>query len=122
MLVAKINPPAKRVIQTSPFTSQEFFGEYMVVRCDRLVIGAVASTFNDAIEFEVKFGNIKYEQNLDGTQGQPLFDKVTHTKVNFNHQELSDWGTDDTVVYQKIADKLGFSILETSIINLPFNN
>jgi hypothetical protein len=53
MLVAKINPPAKRVIQTSPFTSQEILGEYMIVRCDRIVIGAVASTFNDKIEFEV---------------------------------------------------------------------
>jgi hypothetical protein len=122
MLVAKINPPAKRVIQTSPFTSQEILGEYMIVRCDRIVIGAVASTFNDKIEFEVKFGNIKYEKNLDGSQGQALFDKVTHTRVNFSHQELSDWGTDDTIIYQKIGDKLGFNVVETTIINLPFNN
>ena len=76
MLVAKINPPAKRLIQVTPFTTQEFTGEYMVARCTRLVVGAMQGTLNDDIEFEVRFGNIKYDKNLDGTNGQALFDKV----------------------------------------------
>ena len=121
MLVAKINPPAKRVIQKTPFESKEFIGEYMIARCSKLVVGAMSSSFNDKIEFEVRFGSIKYEKNLDGSQGKPLFDKVTHHFVNFTHSELSNWGTDDSVVYSKIADKLGFNIVETILIDLPFN-
>lgn len=121
MLVAKINPPAKRVIQKTPFESQEFLGEYMVARCSKLVIGATSSSLNDKIEFEVRFGSIKYEKNLDGSQGTPLFDKVTHAFVSFTHSELSNWGTDDSIVYDKIAEKLGFNIVETSLIDLPFN-
>ena len=120
MLVAKINPPAKRVIQSTPFQSQEFLGEYMIAKCTSLVIGATSSTPNDVIEFEVKFGMIKYETNLDGTQGKPMLDMVTHTKVKFTHNELSTWGTDDTIVYQKIADKLGFNIVNTVVMDMIF--
>ena len=120
MLVAKINPPAKRVIQISPFQSQEFLGEYMIAKCTSLVIGATSSSANDVIEFEAKFGSIKYETNLDGTQGRPQLDMVTYTKVKFTHNELSTWGTDDTIIYQKIADKLGFNILQTSVMEMIF--
>ena len=121
MLVAKINPPAKRVVQVTPFQSQEFLGEYMIAKCTRLSIGAIPSSFNDKIEFEVKFGAIKYETNLDGSQGKALLDAVTHTSIGFTHSELSNWGTDDSVVYTQIAEKLGFNIVELSTIDLPFN-
>jgi len=121
MLVAKINPPAKRLIQVTAFQTQEFIGEYMVARCSRLVVGAMQGTPNDDIEFEVRFGNIKYERNLDGTNGQGLFDKVYRTKVSFTNSELANWGTDDSFVYTKIAEKLGFSIIETTLMDIPFN-
>lgn len=121
MLVAKINPPVKRVIQTSAFEFKEFFGEYMIARCNRLVIGADPNSINDSIEFEIKFGNIKYESNLDGSQGQPLFDKVYRMQLSFTNSELANWGTDDSIVYSLIAQKLGFSIVSTQQIDVPFN-
>lgn len=121
MLVATINPPAKRYIQNTPFSTVEFTGDRMVANCKRLPIGAVGQSPNDKIEFEVRFGVIKYESNLDGTQGPPLFDRVYTTKVSFFASELSNWGTDDSVVYTAIAQKLGFSIVTTEQIDLPFN-
>jgi hypothetical protein len=81
----------------------------------------MSNTPNDDIEFEVRFGNIKYDKNLDGTNGQALFDKVYRTKVNFTNSELANWGTDDSYVYTKIAEKLGFSIIETTLMDVPFN-
>ena len=99
MLVAKINPLAKRIVQTTPFSQTELTGEYMVA---------------------VRFGNVKYYQNPDGSNGDPLMDTVISARVTFTSAELSDWGTDDTIVYQKIAQKLGFTIVSTE--NLPISN
>lgn len=121
MLVAKINPVCKRVIQTGPFTTQEFTGDSMVAQCRRLVIGAVGQSQNDDIEFEVRFGNVKYETNPDGTQGRPLFDKIWQQKVVFKAADLSNWGTDDSVVYAAIAQKIGFSIVSSQQLDIPYN-
>ena len=120
MLVAKINPPAKRVVQKSPFTTQEFTAEYMIAKCNKLVIGAVPGSFNDKTEFAVKFGSIKYEKNPDGTDTKPLLEVVVTTNVNFTQAELSNWGTDDSVVYTLIAQKLGFEIISTEVMDMQF--
>ena len=117
MLVAKINPPAKRVMQTGPFSTQEFTGDCMIARCDKLAIGAP-----DKIEFTLRFGNITYEKNIDGSQGRAMFDKVYQTRMEFTAAEMASWGTDDSVVYEIIAQKLGFTVLSKFEIELTFTN
>lgn len=122
MLVAKINPPAKKFIQDTPFSVKEFLGEYMVAKCTKLPLGANSQSVNDKIEFTVKFGNIKYEPNLDGTPGSPLFELVYLANVNFKGDELSNWGTDDSIVYTILAQKFNFQVVETFELDIPFNN
>ena len=121
MLLAKISPLAKRIVQTSPFETKEFSAEYMVAKCSKLVIGAIPNSFNDQTEFNIKFGNIKYEKKPDGTNGKPMLDVVLTTKVMFTQSELSTWGTDDTIVYDLIAQKLGFTIVETTTMDILKN-
>lgn len=120
MLVAKINPPAKKIFQKTPFQQQEVFANYMIAKCTQLVIGAQQGSSNDEVTFNVKFGEIKIEKNPDGTDKPPLFDVLMHARVVFSQSELLDWGTDDTIVYAKIANKLGFNILSTETINTVF--
>lgn len=117
MLVAKVNPPAKKILQTNPFQQTEITAEYMIAKCTQLVIGASQGSLNDEVQFQVKFGNLKYEQNPDGTNKPVILDVILNTRVVFSQSELSDWGTDDSIVYQKIANKLGFSILSTEVMN-----
>jgi hypothetical protein len=117
MLVAKVNPPAKKILQINPFQQTEVIAEYMIAKCTKLVIGGSQGSLNDEIEFQVKFGNLKYEQNPDGTNKPPILDTVLTTKVIFSQSELSDWGTDDTIVYNKIANKIGFNIESTQVIS-----
>lgn len=117
MLVAKVNPPAKKIMQQNPFQQTEITAEYMVAKCTQLVIGGAQGSINDEVQFQVKFGNLKYEQNPDGTNKPPILDILLNTRVVFSQSELSDWGTDDTVVYSKIANKLGFNILSTEFMN-----
>jgi len=120
MLVAKINPPAKKLVQETPFSHTEVLGEYMIAKCSHLVIGASQNSQNDEIEFTVRFGNIKQYINPDGTTGRDMFDAIVNTKVKFSHQQLSDWGTDDTIIYTKIANKLGFNIISTETRDMRF--
>lgn len=122
MLVAKINPPAKRFIQNSPFSVTEFSGEYMIAKCSKLPIGASTQSENDKVEFNIKFGNIKYETNLDGTNGPALFDQVYSTMLKIAGADLANWGTDDSYVYTLLAQKLNFQVVETFELDIPFNN
>ena len=39
MLVAKISPAAKKIIQKTPFEQEVLTGEYMIVQCNKYVIG-----------------------------------------------------------------------------------
>lgn len=120
MLVAKVNPPAKKIMQANPFQQTEITAEYMIAKCAQLVIGATPGSLNDEVIFQVRFGNIKYEQNPDGTNKPPMLDIILVTRVLFTQAELSDWGTDDTIVYGKIANKLGFNIESTQQMDLLF--
>lgn len=120
MLVAKINPPAKKIFQKSPFEQFEIPANYMIAKCTQLVIGGQSGNPNEEVTFNVKFGEIKIEKNPDGTDKPPLFDVIMHARVVFTQDELSDWGTDDTIVYSKIANKLGFNIISTETINSTY--
>jgi len=123
MLVATINPPAKKVVQSTPFTTDEFTASQMIAKCTKLVIGGDSSNGNNKIEFDVRFGNVYYETKPDGTQGRPMFQILVHYNTQFTQAELSDWGTDDSIVYEKIATKLGFQVVSTQIISdLSFGN
>jgi len=122
MLIAKITPPAKRFIQDTPFSVKEFSGDHMVAKCVQLPIGATSPSENDKIEFRVKFGNIKYEPNLDGTPGTPLFDLVYGTNIKIPASELVNWGTDDSIVYTILAQKFNFQVIEVFELDVAFNN
>lgn len=120
MLVARVNPPAKKLFQTSPFNTVEVEADLMIAKCSNLVVGAMSGSMNDEIVFQVRFGKIKYEKNPDGTDSNPIFDNVVITRVSFTQEEMADWGTDDSIVYEKIAQKLGFNVVGTEIINVRF--
>ncbi len=112
MLVATINPPAKKVIQPTPFSTQELTANQMIVKCTKLVIGGDPTSNADKVNFDVRFGTVKYQPALNGGQGDPYFEILVHYNTTLTQQELSGWGTDDTVVYGIIAQKLGFQVTQ----------
>ena len=122
MLVVSINPPAKKTIQSTPFSSYKLTGDKMIVKCTRYVIGASSNT-NDDSRFDVRFGNIKYEKNPDGSQGSPIFETIVNYSCSLTAQEVSTWGTDDNIIYNIIAQKLGFQVVSIDEVNgLHFTN
>ena len=118
MLVASINPPAKKVLQTTPFTTEEITAPQMITKCSRLVIGNSSET----IEFDISFGEVYDTTNPDGSI-RPMFKLMVHHNLRFTHSELADWGTDDSFIYYKIAERLGFQITSlTEVPELNFGN
>lgn len=120
MLVATINPPAKKLAQATPFSTTELTANQMMIRCTSLVIGGGGQSNSELIKFDVRFGTVEYQQNPDGSQGNALFNILVIYNATFTQAELSDWGTDDSVIFNKIAQKLGFNIV--SIEDVPTLN
>lgn len=123
MLVATINPPAKKIVQSTPFTSTELTANQMIVKCTQLVIGGAAGSNSDQTRFEARFGTVEYQKNPDGSNGNAIFNTIVIHSTTFTQQVLANWGTDDTIIFTLIAQQLGVSIVKTEDIpTLNFTN
>jgi hypothetical protein len=103
MLLAKINPPVEKIYQVTAFEKTVVTGSFMSAKTQTYVIGGNTSSF------EVRYGNVVFDED----QTPKEFDVLVRDTVKFTSQELSDWGTDDLVILQKIATKMGITILST---------
>lgn len=102
MLLGKLDPVATKTYHVTAFQTETVTGEYMSAKADRFVIGG------GDVEFEVRFGNII--NNEDGTPDR--FDIIMRDNVKLTSEELATWGTDDSVVLDLIAAKLGTTVTE----------
>lgn len=100
MLLGKLETPATKVYQSGPFSTTAASAEYIVVSTQKYVIGS------SDVNFELRFGNIITENN------EERFDILLRENVKMTSDELSTWGTDDSVLLDLIATKLGTSITE----------
>ena len=124
MLVSKITPAAKKIIQVNPFEQKVIEGDMMIVNVQKYVVGSLDGTFNDDNVFEVKFGKIKQETKPDGTT-KDLFDSVVIQRVKMTTQEVATWGLDDHILHQLIIDKInengaGITIVSQSVENIGY--
>jgi len=120
MIVTKISPAATKIIQTSPFAHTTLTGEYMIVSVAKYVIGSMVGTHNDDNIFDVKFGNIKYEKNPDGTDGKPMLDTIITQRLKLQTPHVENWGTDDSVLIDIIAEHLGLTVVEKQTMDMSF--
>lgn len=102
MLIAKINPPAIKIVESSPFTSTTINLEYMTAVARPYIPGASSTNF------QIQFGNVV----LDGNNVPVKFNNESNTQVSMTSEELITWGVNDNVLLELIATKLGVSILE----------
>ncbi len=100
MLLGKLNTPVIRVYQKNLLESINESGEYMIVAANNFLIGG------ESVTFDVRFGNIVVEN------GEERFDPLIREAVVLPTLELSNWGTDDSVLLDIISAKFGKSISE----------
>lgn len=111
MLLAKISPAAKQIVQTSPFESSEISAEYMSALARPYALGA------SKVNFEVVFGNLVEVDQPGSEEKVQHFSGVTNTSVVLEGEELASWGTDDSVILSAIASKLGTSVVSTVVVD-----
>lgn len=112
MNLAKINPAVKKMFQISPFETKTEEADYMSLSANHYVIGG------DKVIFEVRFGVL----NLELPESVDKFKVLLRHNVVLTKNEIEDWGTDDSVIFQKIATKLGTSIVEIITENIHQTN
>ena len=100
MLLGKLAVAATKVYQNGAFSTRTETAEYMVVCTSRFVIGETR------INFDVRFGNILLENGIE------RFDILIRENITMENEELSNWGTDDSVLLDIIAVKIGATITE----------
>ena len=106
MLIGKLAVPAIKVYQIDAFNSTTATAEYLSVSTHKFVIG------EDETSFDLRFGNIIIEN------GKERFDILLREVIKLTSKELAAWGTDDSVLLDIIAAKLGTSITEKIIKDL----
>jgi hypothetical protein len=110
MLITKINPPAIKIVETTPFSSTTKNLDYMTAVARPYTPGAPSTNF------QIQFGSVVLNEN----EVIVRFNNETSSQITMTSEELSDWGTNDEVLLELIAAKLNVSILET--INVPGGN
>lgn len=104
MLLARVNPPAITTRQESAFSQPTHVSaEWMLVFTERYTMGDEKARFTALFGILVPDGIDKFR-----------FERVHAQGVELTSQELSDWGTDDSIVFTKVADKLGISVVEVA--------
>lgn len=108
MLLGKLGTPALKSYTISPFETKIVEAWYIAVKAERYVIG------EPKVGFELRFGNLKIKDE------KKEFEIVTRAKLELTNEELISWGTDDSVVLDLIAAKLGNTITEKVIVDSHF--
>jgi hypothetical protein len=114
MLLAKISPAAKQIVQTTPFESSEVSADHMVAIARPYALGS------SKVNFEVIFGNLVESPKPGSEEVAQQLVRVTNANVQLEGEELASWGTDDSVVLSAIAAKLGTSVVSTLLIDDQF--
>jgi len=108
MIVAKISPSASFVKQVGPFAQpQTEFFEYFAVFARPYIAGSAFTNF------EVQFGTCSQPVNSGEL---PVFNRSESTNIVLSSEELSTWGTDDTILLNLVAGKMGTSVISTVIV------
>jgi hypothetical protein len=100
MLFAEINPPAQVSKQTSPFQSTTIQCNHFTCFSDRYDLNPTEMTFF------VVFGQLEQKNGLK------YFKKSYGEKVTLTSNDLANWGTDDSVILQKIASRYSVNIVK----------
>lgn len=102
MLIGKINPYVKFSIKDQLLIDPSIVeAQWITITAERMPLGADEVRFSYFLGFisEIEVNNIR-------------FTTLHRDFVMFEKAELSDWGTDDSIMFYKIAAKIGLQITE----------
>jgi hypothetical protein len=101
MLYAKISPAAKLVTQDGPFKTITTSAEYVAISAMDYSLG------DNPIALMVQYGEPVF-------QGEKFlfFNAIIRQRLELTPEQLATWGTDDSVVFDIVAQDQNFEIVE----------
>jgi hypothetical protein len=108
MLIGKINPYVKFSTKDQLLVDPNVVeAQWMAISTERMILGA------NEVRFSFFLGFLT-EQN----ENEYKFNSLYRDFVFFEKVELSDWGTDDSIMFYKVAAKIGVQITEMQDSNI----
>lgn len=108
MLIGKINPSVKFSVKN------ELLQDPSIVEADKILVTAERMPLGaDEVRFSFFLGKI-----TEVEVGKINFTSMYRDNILFYKNELSDWGTDDSVMLYKIATRLGITIVQIDDIDI----
>lgn len=102
MLYAKLTTPIQYVDQIDPLNPVTKQATHLTVKANQYQLGSSSASFSAV------FGSVQLDQNGEITSFMPIF-QISHELTG---TDLSGWGTDDSVIFTKIAQAKQFTIQE----------
>ncbi len=108
MLIGKINPSVK-------FSEKnDLLQDPSIIEADRILVTAERMPLGaDEVRFSFLLGKI-----TEVEVGKLNFHTMHKAFLSFEKSELSDWGTDDSVMFYKVANKIGILIIEIEDLSI----
>lgn len=101
MLYAKISPPAQITVQDGPFSTKVESVEFVAISVHSYNMG------DDPAIFTVLYGDpVIYDNTYRGFNGK------YQQRLTLEASDLAQWGTDDSVMFDIIGEKQGFTVEE----------
>jgi hypothetical protein len=100
MIFGKINPVAKVLQQSTPFSGTEVTGSYMTALARPYALGA------NQVNFQVIYGNCTFDESGSVVNFQQIFSD----NVVLSGSAISTWGEDDSVILNDLASQQGTTV------------
>lgn len=110
MLFAEISPQVQVVNQTGPLTNDTINCAYMGVIARPYVLGT------ESVNFELQYGNLEFDELMNPTN----FIYVKSFGITLSGSQLTNWGIDDTFIFEEIATILGLNIISYKELSVPW--
>lgn len=107
MLFAKISPVAQIIIQNNPYNNTVIDCDYMGIIARPYVLGT------EVVNFELQYGTITFDES----DFPETFNYVKSYGITLSGNQLTNWGIDDTYIFQEIATILGITIV--NYVDIP---
>jgi hypothetical protein len=106
MLLAKLTQPVEKIYQGEGLQTITVEAQYLAAQVDNYVMGQLKT------QFYYKIGKVEF----DGQDNPITFDPVIRGYVMVDAADLENWGTDDFVALQAVANALNVELEDEQLV------
>jgi hypothetical protein len=106
MLLAKLTQPVEKIYQGEGLQTITVSAQYLAAQVDNYTMGQLKT------QFYYKIGKVEF----DGQNNPATFDPVIRGYIMVDAADLEDWGTDDFIALQAVANALNLEVEDEQFV------